>query len=100
MRQRRNRYQRGSVVLDPRSQTWSFRYRDKNGRRKAERIGTKKQYRTRSSAEEAAVAIRDRIFGVQQKAEPEPVTLDRVANRYVAERMQSVAPRVAGIGAS
>ena len=54
------------------------------GKRKAERIGTKKQYRTKSSAEEAAVAIRDRIFGVEKA---EPVTLDRVADRYELDRM-------------
>jgi hypothetical protein len=85
MKHRRNRHQKGSVVLDSRSKIWSLRY-SKDGERKAERIGTKKQYPTKSKAEEAAVAIRDRIFGVK-KAEPTAVTLDRVANRYVAERM-------------
>jgi integrase len=85
MKHRRNRHQDGSVVLDSRSQVWSLRY-SKNGQRKAERIGTKKQYRTKSSAEEAAKAIRDRVFGAV-KAGPEAVTLNRVADRYEAERM-------------
>jgi integrase len=86
MKHRRKRHQKGSVGLDHRVNIWYFRYYDGNGDRQAERIGTKKQYPTKSSAEESAVAIRDRIFGVK-KAEPESVTLDRVADRYVAERM-------------
>jgi integrase len=70
--------------LDPRSKIWSLRYSNADGRRKAEPIGAKKRYPTKSKAEEAAVAIRDRIFGAPKG---EPVTLDRVADRYVAERM-------------
>src|SRR5580658_2282173 len=84
MKLRRKRFQKGSVQLDPRTNVWSFRYRDTNGERKAERIGTRQQYRTKSSAEVAAVAIRERIFGA---VKTEAVTLDRVADRYEAERM-------------
>jgi len=83
MKLRRHRHQKGSVVLDPRTRIYSFRYSDAEGHRKAERIGTKKEYPTKSKAEEAAVPIRDRIFGVK-KAERESITLDRVANRYVS----------------
>jgi integrase len=86
MKHRRHRHQKGSVHFDPHNQTYSFRYYDAEGYRQAERIGTKKEYPTKSKVEDAAVLIRDRIFGVV-KAEPESVTLDRVANRYVAERM-------------
>jgi integrase len=86
MRHRRNRHQKGSVGLDPRINIWYFRYYDDNRERQVERIGTKKEYPTKSKAEEAAKAIRDRVFGVK-KAAPEAITLDRVADRYVKERM-------------
>jgi integrase len=84
MKLRRKRFKRGSMQLDPRSQIWSLRYYDADGQRRAERIGTKKEYPTKTSAQEAAVAIRDRIFGVEKAA---PVMLDRVADRYELERM-------------
>jgi len=86
MKLRRKRFKRGSVQLDSRSQVWSLRYYDTGGQRRAERIGTKKRYRTKSSAQEAAESIRDRIFGV---VKAESVTLDRVADRYELERMPS-----------
>jgi integrase len=86
MKHRRNRRQEGSVALDPRSHTWSFRYRDKDGKRKAERIGTKKQYPTKTQAKAAAEPIRLRINSPE--ATP-AITLDQVADRYVAERMPS-----------
>ena len=84
MKLRRKRHQAGSVYLDPRVNIWYLRYRDAGGNRKAERIGTKKECPTKTSAQASAVAIRDRIFGV---AKTESVILDRVANRYVAERI-------------
>jgi integrase len=86
MKHRRHRHQKGSVHFDPRTQTYSFRYYNAEGYRQAERIGTKKEYPTKSEVEDAALVIRDRIFGVKQ-AEAESITLDRAANRYVAERM-------------
>lgn len=86
MKHRRHRHQKGSIHFDPRIQTYSFRYYDADGDRKVERIGTKKEYPTKSKVEDAALVIRDRIFGMQ-KAEPESITLDRVADRYVNERM-------------
>ncbi|MGA3104550.1 MAG: site-specific integrase [Terriglobales bacterium] len=45
-----------------------------------------KQFPTKSKAKEAAVPIRDRILGLQ-KTELQAVALDRVADRYEAERM-------------
>jgi hypothetical protein len=84
MRRRRKRYQEGSVVLDPRTQTWSFRYRDTDGKRKAERIGTLKQYPTKASAKRAAEPMRLRI---NSPKESPSITLERVAQRYILERM-------------
>lgn len=52
MKLRRKRHQDGSVYLDPRVNIWYLRYRDADGNRKAERIGTKKEYPTKTSAQE------------------------------------------------
>jgi integrase len=45
-----------------------------------------KEYSTKSKVEDAALVIRDRIFGVKA-AGPEAVTLATVAKRYEADRM-------------
>ena len=60
MQQRRRRYQTGSVVLDPRTQAWSFRFYEGKTRR-AERIGAKTQYRTKAEAMRASEGMRLRI---------------------------------------
>jgi len=86
MKLRRNRHQDGSVWLDPRVNIWYFRYRDAGGSRKAERIGTKKEYPTKTKAQAAAEPIRSRINSPAQTP-VSLITLDRVADRYVKERM-------------
>ena len=83
MQQRRKRYQIGSVVLDPRTQTWFFRWYE-GKTRKAERIGTTKQYPTKADAMRAAEGMRLRINNPE--ASP-AVTSDQVAQRYILERM-------------
>jgi integrase len=84
MKLRRNRYQKGSVVLDPRSQTWSFRFYDNAGQRKAERIGTLKEFPTKSKAQHAAEPIRLRINAPEEAT---AITTLQVAERYRKERM-------------
>ena len=83
MQQRRKRYQTGSVVLDPRTQTWFFRWYEGKTRR-AERLGTAKQYRTKAEAMRAAEGMRLRINNPE--ASP-TVTVEQVAQRYILERM-------------
>jgi integrase len=83
LKQRRKRYQTGSVVLDPRTQTWFFRWYEGKTRR-AERVGTKKQYHTKAEAMRAAEGMRLRINNPE--ASP-TVTVEQVAQRYIRERM-------------
>ncbi len=83
MQQRRKRYQVGSVVLDPRTRTWFFRWYDGKTRR-AERIGDKNQYRTKTEAVRASEGIRLRIN--RQTTSP-VVTVDQIADRYELDRM-------------
>jgi len=83
MQQRRKRYQTGSVVLDPRTQTWFFRWYE-GKTRKAERIGSTKQYRTKTEAMRAAEGMRLRI----NSTKPFPTaTVEQVVMRFLAERM-------------
>jgi integrase len=84
MQQRRKRYQTGSVVLDPRTQTWFFRWYEGKTRR-AERIGTKKQYRTKAEAMRASEGMRLRINNPE--AVPTAITVGQVVQRYILERM-------------
>ena len=86
MKKRRNRRQEGSVFLDPRTKIWSFRYRDASGKRKAERIGNMKQFPTKSKAKDAAEPFRLRINSPEAES---GITLEKVAQRYVLERMPS-----------
>jgi integrase len=83
MQERRKRYQTGSVVLDPRTQTWFFRWYEGKAR-KAERIGTTNQYRTKADAMRAAEGMRLRINNPE--ASP-AVIVEQVAQRYILERM-------------
>jgi integrase len=84
MKLRRKRHQQGSVTLDPRTNIWSYRYRDVDGKRKAERIGTKKEFPTKSKAQAAAEPFRLRI---NNPADEIGITLEQVAKRYILERM-------------
>jgi integrase len=84
MQQRRKRYQKGSVVLDSRTQTWVFRFYE-GKTRKAERIGTKQQLRTKTEAMRAAQGMRLRIN--DPGSLPSAVTVNEVAKRYILERM-------------
>ena len=57
MQPRRKKYQTGCVFLDAKTKTWFFRYYV-DGKRKAERIGTKKEFPTKTEAKQAAEPIR------------------------------------------
>src|SRR5438067_1630736 len=78
-------YQRGSVYLDRRRSIWYFRWRE-DGRRKAEQIGTAAEYPTKASAQRAIEARRLLINKVNQN-EPQHVSVNLVAKRYIAEKM-------------
>ncbi len=64
--QRRNRYQQGSVVLDPHTKTWFFRYRAK-GRQRSVRLG---KFPTKKAALLAAGAVRTRINSSNEATKP------------------------------
>lgn len=81
MLQRRKQYQSGSVALDPRTQVWYFRWRDAEGRRRAERIG---KCKNKSEAMKAAEGKRLQIN--DPEAIP-TVTVEQVAQRYILERI-------------
>jgi hypothetical protein len=72
-------YQAGTVVLDKRTKAWYFRWRDADGRRRAYRIGTLKQYNTAEEASQCRAVCRMRC-DINQKAEPalEIVTVSEV----------------------
>jgi len=80
MQQRRKRYQAGSVAMDPRTKVWCFRWRDADGRRRAERIGKC----TRSEAMRKSEGMRVRINNPNVLP---PVTVEQVAQRYILERL-------------
>jgi integrase len=71
------------VVLDPRSQTWFFRWYE-GKTRKSERIGLKKHYRTKAEAMKASEGMRLRI---NNPVATPAITLDQVADRYELDRM-------------
>ncbi len=52
--QRRRKYRNGSVRKDKRRGTWHFQWYDETGRRLSQRIGTTKEFPTKSSAEQEA----------------------------------------------
>ncbi len=79
------RYQGGSVQLDPRTKVWYFRWRE-DGRRRAFRIGTHKEYPTKTRATLAAEHMRQRI-NQPSEARPVVITVEGVANRYIAEKL-------------
>lgn len=81
MLQRKKQYQSGSVALDPRTQVWYFRWRDADGKRKAERIG---KCKNRSAAMKAAEGRRLQINDPKAIS---TVTVQQVAQRYILERM-------------
>ncbi len=79
--QRRQQYQSGSVVKDPRTNCYFFRWRDADGRRRAERIG---KCGSKSEAMRTAEGIRLRINSPDDLT---AVTVEQVAQRYILERM-------------
>jgi hypothetical protein len=66
--------------LDPKAKTWFFRH-CVDGKRKAERIGSKKEYSTKTEAKRAADRLR-----VQINPKPEAAPL-LFASSTVAERV-------------
>jgi integrase len=85
MQQRRKRYQTGCVYMDAKTRTWFFRYYV-DGERKAERIGTKKEFPTKAQALEAAEPIRVLCL-VQGHSKPAPLSLAAVWEGYAKEKM-------------
>ena len=79
------RYQGGSVTLDPRTHVWYFRWRE-DGTRRAFRIGTAKEYPTKTKATLAAEHMRQRVNAPLESAQ-QPMTVSAVANRYLLEKL-------------
>jgi integrase len=61
MQPRRKRFQTGCVFLDAKTKTWFFRFYS-DGKRRAERIGTRKEFPTKAQAREAAESLRAKII--------------------------------------
>jgi integrase len=83
--QRRNQYQQGSVVLDPRTKTWFFRYRAE-GRQRSVRLG---KFPGKKAALQAAESVRTRINSDTEEAKPSVVNLWLM---YKNEKMPSKLP--------
>jgi integrase len=81
MQQRKKQYQAGSVVEDPRTHIWYFRWRDADGVRRAERIG---KCKSRSAAMRKSDGMRLRINSPDIAP---PITVVQVAQRYLLERL-------------
>jgi len=62
----RSQYQHGSVVLDPRTKTWFFRYR-LEGHQKSVRLG---KFATKNAALQAAEPVRTRINNTREEEKP------------------------------
>lgn len=75
------KYQSGSVVLDPRSGVYSFRWRGADGKRRAERIG---KCKSKSEAIRKSEGMR---LGVNDPDVLPPITLEQVAQRFILERV-------------
>ena len=71
--------------MDAKSKTWFFRYYV-DGKRRAERIGTKKEFPTKAQVMQAAEPMRSRFF-VQGEPKPTPLSLATVWQGYAKEKM-------------
>jgi integrase len=83
MQTRRKRFQTGCVFLDAKTRTWFFRHY-KSGKRKAERIGTKKELPTKAHAMQAAESLRATIIAGPA---PKPLSVAAVWEGYRKEKM-------------
>jgi len=81
----RNRYQQGSVVLDPRTRTWFFRYRVE-GRQRSVRLG---RFPTKKAALQAAEPLRTRI---NSGSEGKRVLVANLWEMYKTEKMPCKLP--------
>jgi integrase len=81
---KRSRYQNGSVRLDPRTNTWEFRWRE-NGKRLSRKLGTLAQLPTLTKATRAAEGYR---LAANAELDDKPaVTFEAAARMYMVERM-------------
>lgn len=81
----RSRYQYGSVVLDPRTNTWFFRYRSE-GRQRSVRLG---KFATKKAALQASEPVQNRI---NNRGTDVPPLLAAVWEMYSKEKMPSKTP--------
>src|SRR5437899_8663907 len=84
------RYQNGSVVLDKKTNSWLFRWRERiDGKvvRRSLTIGTKDKFPTKGAARKSEVAelMRQKINGFGQ--EPKETLFGVVIERYMQQEM-------------
>lgn len=86
MNQRRQKYQRGSVYLDPKRKVWVYRWKDRaTGIRRSEPLGTLAQIPTKAKAWRLAEPF---VVRANSTRRPAPlITFEAAAQRYIAERM-------------
>jgi integrase len=83
---KRERIQRGSVVLDKRIKTWNFFWWE-NGKRRSRKIGTVSQYPTKTSAWQAAKPLRDAMENKATMTDSNARTVLTLIEQYRAEKM-------------
>ena len=85
MNEKRQKYQRGSVVWDTRTKIWYYRWKDHaTGKRRAERLGTSRDIPTKAKASRLAEGYRSTA---NQATPRQTVSFEAAARRYMAERM-------------
>jgi integrase len=85
MNARRQKYQRGSVYLDPKRKVWVYRWKDHAaGVRRNERLGTLAEIPTKAKALRLAAAFMPAANSVRKAP---IITFEAAAQRYMAERM-------------
>jgi integrase len=85
MKAKRQKYQRGSVVLDARTNIWYYRWKDHaTGKRRAVRLGTSRDIPTKAKAIRLAEGYRSTA---NQTTPGQTVSFEAAARRYMAERM-------------
>jgi integrase len=83
-------YQNGSVFPDERTKKWYFRWREKvdgKTKRRAELIGTFRQFPTKTSALRAAEPMRARLNKDVEPSNPTRITVAQVVEKYIADEI-------------
>jgi len=92
LRRTRNSFQKGCIALHKRTSgdhVWIYRWRDKNGIRRGEIVGTISQFRNLSQArvEAERLKLREKHLGAHNAEKNGTITFGQLVERYKNERM-------------